>query len=555
MKKLLLGCFITLLFTNFTHAQEDAIKDSLEVFFALDRATLKDESKTAIDSAFVKYKERLIKMVVAGHTCDLGTNNYNMSLSQKRAESAFEYIKTLGDYAEKCELTYYGEKELKYDERDANRRVHVLFYLEDDDKDTTITKNCAEVFVEKKTYQPNKNKKISFSLMTYSTASDMSAKKLSIMDNQGRKLYFNSVVYFGAMFDGQTLEPNKNVKIKLPLVNDHKDGYTLYTGEENSDGEIVWRNTGKPCALSAGADCNTYDFDWMLNGYCACAVQRKCDDDCNPDPFSGEELPSMTDADVRYSDAKTVAKFAKGTFSNMSGVTVMDDDNMDEDLDVCEHFKYSVTTDMWFPSRHNVVNAKKNILVKSDELAERTNTTRLYVKKSDADGMKEPVILVGDKKDKKDYQVWGNETISPTTCLGEVNCDYLVFDVPATGYYKLCEWSDKDKPKLEEKAMLKTRLLKNSSVYIGNTTNNYVYMAGNANVKGKVRPKEYSLTEFDNASDIVVYIKNSTKKKPMYQEAKLSDLIYKEKRNLYIVRLRDFTKVDSFDEVELSKCK
>ena len=41
----------------------------------------------------------------------------------------------------------------------------------------------------------------------------------------------------------------------------------------------------------------------------------------------------------------------------------------------------------------------------------------------------------------------------------------------------------------------------------------------------------------------------------MYQEAKLSDLIYKEKRNLYIVRLRDFKKVDSFDEVELTKCK
>ena len=37
---------------------------------------------------------------------------------------------------------------------------------------------------------------------------------------------------------------------------------------------------------------------------------------------------------------------------------------------------------------------------------ERPNTTRLYVKKSDAEGMEEPVILIGDKKDKKDYQVW-----------------------------------------------------------------------------------------------------------------------------------------------------
>ena len=72
----------------------------------------------------------------------------------------------------------------------------------------------------------------------------------------------------------------------------------------------------------------------------------------------------------------------------------------------------------------------------------------------------------------------GNETISPTTCLGEVNCDYLVYDVPATGYYKLCEWSDKDKPKLEE-SDVEDSSLKSSNVFVGNKTNNYVYMAGN----------------------------------------------------------------------------
>ena len=33
------------------------------------------------------------------------------------------------------------------------------------------------------------------------------------------------------------------------------------------------------------------------------------------------------------------------------------------------------------------MNAKKNILIKSSERAERSNTTRLYVKKSDAEGM------------------------------------------------------------------------------------------------------------------------------------------------------------------------
>ena len=57
------------------------------------------------------------------------------------------------------------------------------------------------------------------------------------------------------------------------------------------------------------------------------------------------------------------------------------------------------------------------------------------------------------------------------------------------------------------------------------------------------------------STKIVAKKKNTTKKKPMYQEAKLSDLIYKKKRNLYVVRLRDFNKVDNFDEVELTKCK
>ena len=32
-------------------------------------------------------------MRVTGHTCDLGSDNYNMGLSEKRAESAHEYLK------------------------------------------------------------------------------------------------------------------------------------------------------------------------------------------------------------------------------------------------------------------------------------------------------------------------------------------------------------------------------------------------------------------------------------------------------------------------------
>ena len=41
----------------------------------------------------------------------------------------------------------------------------------------------------------------------------------------------------------------------------------------------------------------------------------------------------------------------------------------------------------------------------------------------------------------------------------------------------------------------------------------------------------------------------------MYQEVKLSDLIYKKAANMYIVRLRDFKKVDSYTGIEFTECK
>jgi len=553
MKKLLLGCFMTLCLATVSFGQEDAIKDSLEVFFELDKAILKDESKTAIDSAFAKYKERLIKMRVTGHTCDLGSDNYNMGLSERRAESAFEYIKTLGEYKEKCELFFYGEKVQKYDERAPNRRVHVLFYLEDDDIDTLVKNNCAEVFVEKTTYKPNKNKKITFDLKYFDTGDAMKSSNLSILDSEGRKLYFNSVMYYNASFEGADLAPKKNVKIKLPLVNEHKEGYTLYTGQDQG-GTIVWKNTSKPCVLSEGADCNTYDFDWMLNGYCACAKQRKCEDDCNPDPFEGEFAPDLKDANVRYSANKTVAKFAKGTYDDLSSVTVIDDTNFDEDLDVCDQFKYAITSDQWYPSRYNVKNPKKNIIIKGASQPNKSNTTRIYIPKADVSDMDEPVLLIGDRDDNDKYVVWGTKVVNPTTCIGEVNCDYVVYDVPSTGVYKLCEWEEKDPEPAADKYVLKTRVLKDSKVLVGDKSTNEVYLASNATRRGRKRKKEYNLRDFDNAGDIVVYVQNTTKRKPMYQEASLTELKFKSRKNMYIMRKRDFIKVDSFDEAQFQSC-
>lgn len=554
MKKLLLGCFLLLCCATISFGQEEEIKDSMEVFFKLDKAVLLEESKEAISAAFEKNKERILKVRVTGHTCDLGSDNYNMGLSEKRANSAFEFVKTIGEYEEKCELFFYGEKEQKYDERDPNRRVHVLFYLEDDDRDTTITNGCAEAFIEKGTYKPTKTKKSTFELKHFSDAGAMKSANLSINDAEGRKLYFNSVVYFKAMFEGNELAAKKVVKIKMPIVNEGKDGYTFYEGQDQG-GSIVWKNTGKPCVLSDGADCKTYDFDWMNSGYCACAKQRKCEDDCNPDPFTGEEEPDMKGDDVRYSAEKTIAKFESGTYASLDGVTVIDDNKKEEDLDVCEQFEYGITTNEWFPNRHKMDDLK-NIIIKSEAKPAGGKTTRLYLPKASVENMAKPVILVGDRH-AKGYAKYADNVVEPTTCLGSVNCDYVVYDVPATGVYKLGEWDNsKEKPKKEEKWILKIRLLKSSTVFVGNKATGEVYTATNAKRKGKTRPKEYTIYNCDDVNNLVVYVRNSTKKNfKLYQEANMSELIFKKNANMYVMRRLKFKKCQDYSEVEFTKCK
>lgn len=554
MKKLFLGCLLLLCYVATTQAQEEAIKDSMEVYFKLDRANLLNESQEAINAAFEKNQDRIIKVRVAGHTCDIGSDNYNMGLSERRANAAFEYVKTLGDaYQEKTELFFYGEKEQKYDDRDRNRRVYVLFYLEDDDRDTLIQEECASVFIEKGTFKPNKTKEASYELQAYNTGAAMKSRNLSIEDTEGRKLYFNSVLYFQATMGGNNLTPVKTVKINLPLVNADKDGYMLYEGMDQG-GKVVWKNTGKPCQMSSEASCETYNFDWMNTGYCACAMPRPCQEDCNPDPFSGVENPDVSAANVRASIEKTTFEFEDGTYADFDGVTIIDDNNMESDLTVCEQFKYGIVSDDWYPNRHKMTD-KKNINVRSS-VAPADKKARVYVVKKNISDLSDPVLLVGETHS-AGYPKYVDQVVRPTECLGPVNCEYIVYDVPARAWYKLGEWNDsKTKPAAKEKWILKVRLLKNSTVFVGNTKTNEVYKAKNAERKEKTRPKEYAILEADDPSDLVVYVQNATKKNfKLYQGVKLSDLKYKKASNMYIMRRVKFKKTQSFDGLELDICK
>lgn len=74
-----------------------------------------------------------IKVKVIGHTCDLGTDDYNMDLSKKRAQAAEKYL--LGKNSSRSQIIteWKGEtepmvKNSSEKNRSKNRRVQILFY-------------------------------------------------------------------------------------------------------------------------------------------------------------------------------------------------------------------------------------------------------------------------------------------------------------------------------------------------------------------------------------------------------------------------------------------
>ena len=78
-------------------------------------------------------KESNLKIRIIGHTCDLGTDDYNMELSKKRALAADKYLLSKKVDKNKINVEWKGEKSpiVKNDSesnRSKNRRIEIVFY-------------------------------------------------------------------------------------------------------------------------------------------------------------------------------------------------------------------------------------------------------------------------------------------------------------------------------------------------------------------------------------------------------------------------------------------
>lgn len=114
-------------------------------FFAFDRAEITAEGEMALAALVdaINSGKRVSRIRVVGHTCDIGTERYNQSLSERRASSVRDWFAAHGVEAGELDVSGKGESEPKFpntgDTRAKNRRVDVSFLtIEEKVEDATV---------------------------------------------------------------------------------------------------------------------------------------------------------------------------------------------------------------------------------------------------------------------------------------------------------------------------------------------------------------------------------------------------------------------------------
>jgi outer membrane protein OmpA-like peptidoglycan-associated protein len=97
-----------------------------DVYFDFDRSSLRPEALRLLDDAVTKLQANPSKnIVIEGHTCSIGTAEYNLALGERRAASVRDYLVSRGVPAARLETRSYGEEAPKFDNsREETRRLN-----------------------------------------------------------------------------------------------------------------------------------------------------------------------------------------------------------------------------------------------------------------------------------------------------------------------------------------------------------------------------------------------------------------------------------------------
>jgi len=104
-----------------------------KVKFSFDKAELTDEARAALDGFAEKLKgeNKNVYIEIQGHTDNVGSEEYNLKLGEKRAEVVRRYLSQKGIALHRISVISYGESEPVAENntregRSANRRVVIV---------------------------------------------------------------------------------------------------------------------------------------------------------------------------------------------------------------------------------------------------------------------------------------------------------------------------------------------------------------------------------------------------------------------------------------------
>jgi peptidoglycan-associated lipoprotein len=97
-----------------------------DVHFDFDRYSLRPEALRTLDEAVRSLQDNPnLKITIEGHTCNIGTAEYNLALGERRANAVRAYLLSRGVSADRMQTVSYGEERPKFDNsREETRRLN-----------------------------------------------------------------------------------------------------------------------------------------------------------------------------------------------------------------------------------------------------------------------------------------------------------------------------------------------------------------------------------------------------------------------------------------------
>ncbi|MGE3344667.1 MAG: OmpA family protein [Vicinamibacterales bacterium] len=107
---------------------QPAIRDFVfeDVHFEFDRYNLRADALRVLDEAVTAMQANAtLRLQIEGHTCNIGTAEYNLALGERRAAAVRDYLTSRGISADRLSVVSFGEERPKFDNsREETRRMN-----------------------------------------------------------------------------------------------------------------------------------------------------------------------------------------------------------------------------------------------------------------------------------------------------------------------------------------------------------------------------------------------------------------------------------------------